>query len=372
MKVMILAEGLGVGGAETMAIALAGALARMPGRRVSFVAHDGPLRERLDPRVRYYPVPVYSPAAAAGIVRRLAAILREERPDVIHPQGATIGALAALAGRAVGLRTASVLTHHSTVTRRLPPAIAVGILKRSFDRFIAISRSKHDSLLAGGVPAERLSRIPNFTDCDAIDRRLAAVDRGAVRAELSLAPGQKVVVAAGRLIPGKRMDRFIEILARCARGVREKPVGLILGDGPERGRLERLAERRSSDARVVLLGYQPDICRYLSVASVLLFPTEHPEVLPMVLIEALAAGVPAVCSDIPGNDEIVKDGLTGYLVRGGDEEYSRRLGELLADDSLRAAMSERSRASARASFHETAVVARIAALYDSMAAGGRP
>lgn len=367
MKVMMITESLEFGGAETLAIALAGAIARMPNRRVSFAAHEGPLLQRLDPRVRYFPVPVYSPFEAAAFVRRLARILGDERPDVIHAQGATVGTLAVLTAKTVGLRAASVLTHHSATTRRLSPAIASWILNRCFDRFIAISRSKHEQLLSGGIPAEKLSCIPNFVDCDAIGRRLAEIDRNAVRAEIALAPGQKAVIVAGRLVRKKRMDRFIEILARYGRGARERPVGLILGDGPERPRLERLAKVLARDARVIFLGYQPDIYKYLAVSSAFLFPSAHPEVLPMALIEALAAGVPAVCSDIPGNNEIIEHGRTGYLVRGGDEEYSERLGDLLADDAHRAAMAAGARAAARRLYHEPVVAGRIAALYDSMA-----
>lgn len=357
----MLTEDLGLGGAETMALALAGALARDPSRRVVFAAGDGPLRARLDPAVAFHALPVYTPPAAPGLVLRLARLLKQERPDIVHSHAATVGVLAAAAAKLAGARPLRVLTHHSIIAARVPGALYTRALDLAFDRVIAISATKRDRLLAGGFPAAKLALIPNFVDCDAAARRLAAVDREAVRAELGLEPGRPAVLVASRLIPAKRVDRFIEILARCP----GRPVGLVLGDGPERPRLEALAAARAADVRVVFLGYQSDIYKYLAVSSAFLFPSAHPEVLPMVLIESLAAGVPVVCSDIPGNNEIVESGRSGWLVSGDDAAYAARLGALLADEGERRRLSDGARAAARASFHETAVVARTAALYDA-------
>ena len=364
MKILLLTEELRLGGAESLAVALAGALARLPGREIVFAAHDGPLRARLDARVRFHPLPLYRPVAAAALTRRLAEILKRERPDIVHSHGATVGVLAALAAKAAGVRAAMVLTDHSAAPTRLPRALSGRVRRLAFDRIVAISPSKRAGLSAAGIPEVRIAYIPNFVDCDAIDRRVAGVDRAAVRAELGLGPGERVVLFAGRLIPGKRVDLFLEILAALPAGPARAAAGLIVGDGPERPRLEALA--RASRTRAIFLGYQPDIYKYLAVASAFLFPSRR-EVLPMALIEALAAGVPAICSDIPGNNEIVEEGRTGFLIGGGAGEYAAKLAELLADEPRRSELAARARAAARASYHETVVVGRTAALYDEIA-----
>ncbi|MBI3554479.1 MAG: glycosyltransferase [Elusimicrobia bacterium] len=366
MKILLVTENLDLGGAETLVVGLAGALAGEQGFEAALTATDGPLRERLDSAVRFFPLTRYSPLKTPVCVADLRSILRELRPDIVHAHGFTVGALAALAAKTCGLRPKMVLTHHSRETTRLPSALGAKLMNLCFDRLVAISKAKYDGLLADGIPAERICRIPNFIDCDAVARRLAAVDLGSVRRELSLAPAQRVILTAGRLIPEKRMDRFIEIAARYGRSARERPVAVILGDGPERGRLDALARKHAGEVRVELLGYQTDVYKYLAVAGAFLFPSEHAEVLPMVLIEAQASGVPAVCSDIAGNDEIVVDGVTGYLVRGGDEQYCARLASVMDDEGRGREFSRRSVETARARFDKKAVVRLHAQLYESL------
>jgi glycosyltransferase involved in cell wall biosynthesis len=363
LKLLYLTEKLALGGAETLLMGLANAFAGEKGFEVRVAAAPGPLAGRFDSRVGIHSITEYSAKKAPAIALELRRILGETRPDAVHAHGASIGALCAAAGWTKTRRAPVILTDHNREATRLRPGLAAGVMKLCFARVVAISEAKYAGLRALGIPKRKLARIPNFVDCDSVARKIAAVDAAAVRAELGIEQGEPVLLTAGRLLPLKRADRFIEIAARYGRTRNARPHALILGDGPERARLEDSAKRHSKNARVKLLGYQPDVYKYLAVADAFLFPTDHPEVLPMVLIEAQAAGVPVVCSDIPGNDEIVVDGRTGFLVAGDDEAYCARLDAALQD---RSRFSRQAEAHARERFDKALVIKKHLELYRSL------
>jgi glycosyltransferase involved in cell wall biosynthesis len=141
----------------------------------------------------------------------------------------------------------------------------------------------------------------------------------------------------GRMIPGKGFDVFARSLASCAARIGRPLVGLAIGDGPERARIEALAASLPGPARFVFAGYRRDVTALLGLCSAVLFPSQLTEVLPMALIEASAAGVPIVCSDIPGNREVVSSGVNGELAGPAEESYAEALARVLRDEAWRGA-----------------------------------
>ena len=179
---------------------------------------------------------------------------------------------------------------------------------RLADHVVAGSADVRDRLLAVGVPRDRLSVVPN-----AIDRhRLEAV---------SGEPHGAEVVSVGRLIAHKRVDEAIRTVARLRD--RGRPTSLtVIGDGPERGGLERLAAELGLTDEVVFAGSpdaQEDVWSWLRGARVLLFPSER-EGFGLVPAEALALGTPVVVVDHPRNDatRLVDEGRTGSIVPPDD------------------------------------------------------
>jgi glycosyltransferase involved in cell wall biosynthesis len=219
-----------------------------------------------------------------------------------------------------------------------------------------------------GFPESRVSFIPNFVDCRAIGDAVAHADKGRLRAELGIADADVVVAMIGRMIPGKGFDVFARSLAACAARIGRPLVGLAIGDGPERARIEALTASLQGPARFVFAGYRRDVTALLSVCSAVLFPSQLTEVLPMTLIEASAAGVPIVCSDIPGNREVVSSGVNGELAGPGDESYADALARILRDAARARGMGEAGRRSALEKFDERVVVPRILALYGEVVA----
>lgn len=366
MRVLICGEVLQLGGAETVSIDLANALARR-GVEVAYSAAPGPLEARLAAGVRIERTPPLGRRGFLRFLRRFSAVLRGFEPDVVHVQGATLALAARLLARIARKRFAVVLTHHSTSYRRAPPWLSGPLLLASCDHMIAISRLKQRQFLAMGFDAASVSLIPNFVDCHAISDAADHADRARLRGELGIADTERVVAMVGRMIPGKGFDVFLRSVARCAQQLGRPLVALALGDGPERAGLERLAGSLPAPARAVLPGYRRDVTALLSICDAVLFPSTLTEVLPMALIEASAAGVPIVCSDIPGNREVVQDGANGWLAGPSDESYAEALARVLGDASLAGRMAEAGRRAALAKFDESVVVPKILALYSALA-----
>ncbi len=363
---LICGEVLQLGGAETVSIDLANALARR-GVEVAYSAAPGPLEARLDAAVRFEPTPRLERSAFPSFLRGLARVLRSFDPDVVHVQGATLALSARMLSRIGRRRFSVVLTHHSTSYRRAPAWLSGPLLRAACDHMIAISTLKHRQFLQMGFAESRVSLIPNFVDCAAIREAASHADRQRLRSELGISDAEKVVVMAGRMIPGKGFDVFLRSVARCATRMNRPLVALALGDGPEREGLESLARSLSGPARFVLPGYRRDVTALLSLCDAVLFPSMLTEVLPMALIEAAAVGVPIVCSDIPGNREVVENGVNGVLAGPSDESYADALERVLADEALARDMASAGRRSALEKFDEQAVVPRVISLYATLA-----
>ena len=151
MRVLICGEVLHLGGAETVSIDLANALAAR-GVEVAYSAAPGPLDSRLASGVRFEVTPLLGRATALGFARRMAEILRGYRPDVLHAQGATLALAARAVATLVGRRPAIVLTHHSTSYRRASADVSRLALARGLR---PAHRDQHGQ--AAAVPGDGLS-----------------------------------------------------------------------------------------------------------------------------------------------------------------------------------------------------------------------
>jgi glycosyltransferase involved in cell wall biosynthesis len=367
MRVLICGEILHIGGAETVSIDLANALAER-GVEVAYSAASGPLDARLSPGVRFERTPPVRPASSIHFLRRFAEVLRTYQPDVLHAQGGTLALTSRVLARMNGLHPAIVLTHHSTGYRRSPELLSGPLLRVACDHIIAISAAKHRQFQKMGFGASRLSLIPNFVDCRGIREASTHADRARLRADLGITDSEVVVAMVGRMIPGKGFDVFLRSVARCAERVDRPLVALAVGDGPERARVERVAAALRGPARVVFTGYRRDATALLSLCSAVLFPSALTEVLPMALIEASAAGVPVVCSDVPGNREVVQHGVNGEIAGPSEESYADALARILHDDARARSMGEAGRRLALENFDKQVVVPRILALYADVVA----
>jgi glycosyltransferase involved in cell wall biosynthesis len=209
--------------------------------------------------------------------------------------------------------------------------------------------------------------IPNFVDFGCIKNAVAGLKREDVLSDMGISSDSKVISMTGRLIPTKRFDKFIRILAECAQKTDEKVVGVIMGDGPERQELEELVvSLNQKNLKIVFLGYQKNIFKNLFASDLFLFPSKH-EVLPLCLIEASALGVPIVCSNIPGNNDIVENGANGFLI-DLEPDYTESVLKILNDQKLAMKLASNGIERTKRLFGREAVLKNIVDVYKEVCA----
>ncbi len=195
------------------------------------------------------------------------------------------------------------------------------------------------------VRAQRLDPRKVFLLPPALERGFA--DPPTHAAPLEVPAGSRIILSVGRLIaaePGKGFDTVIRALPQVVRQVPNCRY-VIIGDGDDRERLERLAEQFAVRDRVVFAGKQTadHLKRYYAACDVFAMPSRQ-EGFGIVFLEAMAFGKPILAGHHGGTTEFVKDGQTGYLVEyDAADEVAARLIRLLQDDECRRSMGEAGR-----------------------------
>jgi glycosyltransferase involved in cell wall biosynthesis len=191
---------------------------------------------------------------------------------------------------------------------------------RHADTIVVPSQSVADCAAArAGVPVSRIAIIPNGVEV----RRFSGVKRSPPRAA--------VVGFLGRLDPVKRVPDLIDAAALLDAAVRVD----IYGDGEQRDHLQRLLERKGMEGRVVLRGASPSPEAALAQIDVLALCSAA-EGMPMVLLEAMAAGIPIVATDVPGIRDVVRHEETALLCPARDPvALAAALRRMLIDSQLR-------------------------------------
>ncbi len=178
--------------------------------------------------------------------------------------------------------------------------------------------------------------IPNFINGHDYQRRPCPARR-----ERFASANEKIIVHVSNFRPLKRAPDCVEIFAEV---VKQLPARLLMiGDGPDRAHAEWVARTRNVGDRVHFLGKQPQIADFLSIADLLLLPSEM-EAFGLAALEAMACEVPVVVSRTGGLLEVVQSGETGMLEPAGDlESMAADALKILGDDDLRERMGRRAR-----------------------------
>ena len=181
-------------------------------------------------------------------------------------------------------------------------------------------------LVRQGVEGDRVRVIPpGVPPHDSHDR---ALSRERLLAALALPENAELVAIAGPLRRDRSLDEAIWAF-ELVRVLHERARLLVLGDGPDRRRLEQFASQVSEPGCVRFLGYRDDLADVLRHADVYWQPDEALST-PLALLEALAAGVPVVASDVPAHRAAIVDGVNGRLAAHGSRaDFARATDELL-------------------------------------------
>ena len=366
LHVAYLSAGLARRGYETTLVA--GSLARGEGS-MAYVAEElGVEVVHLDALSREI-----APIRDLLSIFRLARLIREQRPRILHTHTAKAGAVGRLAALLAGDARPEVVLHtyHGHVLRGyFGPLKSTAfrllerLLARVTTRLIAVSPQVRDDLVALGVaPAERFSVVRLGIELD--ERLETEVPGTDARARLGIAPQQFVVGWVGRMTGVKRTDDVLEaLLLLRERGI--DAVLLMVGDGPDRDHVEERAADLGIVRHCLFLGYQEDVSGWYRAFDALILPSAN-EGTPVVVIEALAAGCPVVATSVGGVPDVVREGIDGFLVPPRDTEaLAERLTRLAEDPELRARMGAAGRQSVPPRYAVDRLVGDIDELYRSL------
>lgn len=298
------------------------------------------------------PAVVHTHAAKGGTLGRLATILafplRRWRPVVIHTyHGHSLTGY--FSGRTAGF--------YRLIERLLAPQT---------DVLLAVSAEVRDDLVGLGVaPAEKFRVMPLGFDLSTFTGDLdRAARRKEVRGQWGASDEDVVVTLIARLVPIKRVDRFLSVAHTLANhsGIRF----VVVGDGELRDQLKGSEDALALGERLHWAGFRrdiPDIC----FASDVVMLTSENEGTPVSLIEAQAAAVPVVATDVGGVRSAVRDGESGLLAPVDQtSRLADAIARLLDDPDLRARMGAAGRAHATSSYTLERLAADHAALYDEL------
>jgi glycosyltransferase involved in cell wall biosynthesis len=309
--------------------------------------------------VSVHRVPLTTKWSFAAHIPRLAALIRSRKPDLVHLHGQFAGSLGQIAVQ-LAARPPSVYSvqwpsylDDTGAWSRLRNKSAERVSCGGATMVVAVSEHDRKELLARRLcdPA-KLIVIHNayFLEDSAASTPAAPPSSAPVIGFVGRLADQKgcefLMRAAPRVLLTHPSARFV-----------------VVGDGPERGRLETLVHQLGIASSVEFTGYDPAPARRMRSMTVLAVPSIY-EPLGMVALEAMACGLPVVGSAVGGIPEAVEDGRTGLLVPPRDSDaIARALDRLLSAPALAARMGSAARERAEQSFSPKTIAGQYAALY---------
>lgn len=290
---------------------------------------------------------------------RLARIIVGRKIDLVHASEAIAASIAAVGTQLS--RRATCLYHRHHLEPEGSPRVA-RFASRWSDHTMAVSwASARRAHRDDGVPFERICVAHNGIEPI---RTAGGSEVVALRASIGIPSTAAVVVCVSRLRPVKGVDVAIRAMADVRRGSSREVRLVVVGDGPDRTRLEALRHSSGVAGSVHLVGHQADIAPWLGLADAVVVPSLG-EAFGLAAVEAMSVARPVVASRVGGLEEVIVDGETGMLVPAGDvETLARSLLQVLEDRPLAERLAAAGRARQRREFSTEAMVSGWADCYE--------
>ena len=228
-----------------------------------------------------------------------------------------------------------------------------------YDHVVTVSPKLYEHCRDHGVPEDRLTYIPNGIVLDEYERRHSPTD---ARQQLGIEPDRLVIGTVGRFSTEKSVDRAVRTIADIRRTHPKAELHLI-GDGPERGRLESLAHELGVVDAIRFWGWQPRLQDFYETMDMLLLPSLT-EGLPNVVLEAMAMGVPVAATNVGGVTDLLDHGRCGVILNQNQQTWADRIDFLLASPTRRAQFANLARARIENNYTFRQRMARMQRIYE--------
>jgi glycosyltransferase involved in cell wall biosynthesis len=297
-----------------------------------------------------------APARDRRALAALRALVRETRPHLVHTHSTKAGLVGRLAARLEGVP--SIHTAHAwsfsdgiALRRKLIAIPTEWVAARWTTRFIAVSEADREVAVRWRVASSRQVRVIHNGVADVCERASPG------------AGDPPVILMVARLADPKDPALLLRALSRVRCPYRLR----LVGDGPDRAAVEAAVAQLGLASRVELLGVRRDIPALWAGAQIATLVSRQ-EGFPLVILEAMRAGLPVVASDVGGVREAIREGVTGLLCPRGDEgALTAAFERLLSRPDLRMTMGAAGREAYEARFSAGRMVDRTAALYAEIA-----
>lgn len=301
-------------------------------------------------------------------------IFAAERPDIVHTHSSKAGILGRLAAALAGV-PAIVHTYHGFGFHDRQNA-AVRTLYVLLERLCALVTTRLIFVSHANQGYAVRHRIRGASEGVVIRSGVrlrdlpARVDAAALKTSAGIGRLSPVVVSIGNLKPQKNAGDLVAAAAKAAQRVPDAHF-VFLGEGPQRRQMEAKVLALGLGGRFHFLGWRRDGAQWLAAADVFAL-TSLWEGLPRALVEAMKTGLPSVCYATDGVQDILKDGVNGFLVEPGDvDAFAERLVRILTDESLRRRLGAAAAASIGPEFDIDGMVRSQESLYEGLLAARR-
>ncbi|WP_110112371.1 N-acetyl-alpha-D-glucosaminyl L-malate synthase BshA [Bacillus sp. CGMCC 1.16541] len=360
-----------VGGSGVVATEL-GKLLAEKGHEIHFISSSMPFRlKKVYPNIYFHEVEVnqYSvfkyPPYDLALSTKIAEVAKREKLDIIHAHYAIPHAVCAyLAKQMVGEQLKIVTTLHGTditvlgYDSSLKDLIKFGIEKS--DVVTAVSKALVEQTYDLVKPEKKIETVYNFID----ERVYKKIDASHLKKEYGIQSDEKVVIHVSNFRQVKRVQDVVKSFDLIQQQVPAKL--LLVGDGPEMTVICQLVKTLGLKEKVLFLGKQENIEELYSISDLKLLLSEK-ESFGLVLLEAMACGVPCIGTNVGGIPEVIEDGETGFICELGDvESIASKAVHLLTNEQSYNTMAKKALASVNDRFHSTTIVNEYERLYYRM------
>ena len=302
-------------------------------------------------------------------IHQIKKIIRNNKIDLVHSQGARADFFARSAGRIANVP-------HILCTVAMPvEGFEVGPLRKTIyrfmdrlseryvEKFIVVSESLKNTLIKErGIPPHRVVKIYNGIELNKYNPKLK---KTSFRNNWGIPPEVPIVGAIGRMVWQKGFEFLIKAIPDIVE-VAPDTRFLLIGDGPLRPNLENLARKLNVHGRIVFTGFRSNIPELLSTMDVLAVPSVQ-EGFPMITLEAMAMAKPVVATQIQGITEQIVDGKEGVLIPPRNPEtLARTVQRLIADKELSARLGRTARGRVEDFFSVSKMVRETEKVYASL------